>query len=51
MKLEEMGYTKVVHDGSELEEAIRDMENLNVGFVFDNKLAINTLTEMMEECS
>ena len=48
LQLEKMGYTKVVNNGSELEKAITEIDNLKVGFTFDNKLAIETLTRMME---
>lgn len=48
-KLEEMGYTKVVNNSLELEHAIRRIDNLKTGFDFDNRLAIATLTRVMEE--
>jgi len=47
-KMEEMGYTKVVHTVSELEDAIKEIDHLKVGFAFDNQLAIKTLTRVME---
>jgi len=48
LQLEKMGYTKVVNNGSGLEKAISEIDNLKVGFAFDNKLAIETLTRMVE---
>ena len=48
-KLEELGYTRVVNNTDELEEAIQNVENLRIGFDFDNKLAISTLREAVEE--
>lgn len=47
-KLEEMGYTKVVHNVSELENAINRIDDLKTGFNFDNRLAIATLTKIVE---
>jgi UDP-N-acetylglucosamine transferase subunit ALG13 len=48
-KLEEMGYTKVVTNSGELEHAIRNIDQLKVGFKFDNTLAIQTLHKTVEE--
>jgi UDP-N-acetylglucosamine transferase subunit ALG13 len=48
-KLEELGYTKVVRNADELEKAILDLENLKVGFNFDNSLAIQTLRNIIEK--
>lgn len=48
-KLEEMGYTKVVNNFLELQNAIRQIDNLKTGFEFDNELAVATLTRIMEE--
>ncbi len=48
-KLEELGYTKVVRNTSELEKAILSMDSLKTGFVFDNSLAISKLHTAMEE--
>lgn len=48
-KLVEMGYTKVVSNTLELGEAIREIDDLEVGFTFDNTLAISTLTRVIEE--
>ena len=47
-KLEELGYTKVVKNTDELEEAIINIENLKVGFNFNNNLAIQTLKKIIE---
>lgn len=47
-KLEEMGYTKVVNDVAELEKAVYQIDKLKSGFNFDNKLAIVTLSRIME---
>ena len=49
LKLREMGYTKVVRDISELEDAINQIDSLRTDFNFDNRLAIVTLTTIMEE--
>lgn len=48
LQLEKIGYTKVVNNALELEEAISEIDNLKVGFNFDNTLAIDTLTKTME---
>ena len=48
LSLQKMGYTKVVNNALELEEAINEIDSLKVGFDFDNELAINTLTNLME---
>jgi len=49
VKLEEMGYTAVVHNAKELKEAIGRLDRLRTGFEFDNTMAINRLTEIVEE--
>lgn len=49
LELEKKGYTKVVNNTSELGKAIGEMDNVKVGFTFDNQLAIETLTRLMEE--
>jgi UDP-N-acetylglucosamine transferase subunit ALG13 len=51
MKLEELGYTKVVHDARQLQEAIRDCQSIRTGFTFDNTLAVSTLKSVLEEAS
>ena len=47
-RLEELGYTKVVQNADELEEAILDIHRLAVGFDFNNSKAISTLQGVME---
>lgn len=49
LKLEEMGYTKVVHDASELKSAIQRLEEIRTGFVFDNRRAIEKLNEIIKQ--
>jgi UDP-N-acetylglucosamine transferase subunit ALG13/ribosomal protein L33 len=48
LKLEEMGYTKVVTNELELENAIGQLDDIKTGFEFDNKLAITTLNRIIE---
>ena len=48
-KLEEMGYTRVVNTTSELEEAIKNIDSLKIGFTFDNSMAIETLHEAVND--
>jgi UDP-N-acetylglucosamine transferase subunit ALG13 len=48
-KLEELGYTKVVNNASELEEAIVNIDSYKTGFEFNNKLAITNLHKEMED--
>ena len=48
-KLEEMGYTKVVNNVSELRTAIEQTDKLKSGFKFDNSLAIETLKKALED--
>ena len=48
LKLEEMGYTKVVSDVEELKKAISDINHLKSGYEFNNRLAISTLNVAME---
>jgi UDP-N-acetylglucosamine transferase subunit ALG13 len=47
-KLQELGYTTVVKNIDELENAIINIENLRTGFDFNNCLAILTLKKEME---
>jgi len=47
LKLEELGYTRVVHNTDELEAAVKEIDKLKTGFVFDNRLAIETLERMI----
>ncbi len=51
IKLEEMGYTRVVHDARQLQEAIGDCQSIRTGFIFDNTLAVSTLKAVLEELS
>jgi UDP-N-acetylglucosamine transferase subunit ALG13 len=48
-KLAELGYTKVVKNASELEQAIVDIHTCKTGFEFNNQLAIANLHKAMEE--
>jgi hypothetical protein len=48
LRLEEMGYTFVVHNIRDLKEAIGRITTLKVGFPFDNSLAIAKLKELVE---
>ena len=48
IKLEELGYTKAVHNADELEIAIKNINQLKTGYKFDNSLAISKLTELVE---
>jgi UDP-N-acetylglucosamine transferase subunit ALG13 len=48
-KLEEMGYTRVVTNTEELENAVENVETLKIGFNFNNRLAISTLEKALEE--
>jgi UDP-N-acetylglucosamine transferase subunit ALG13 len=51
LRLEELGYTKVVRNTDELENAIKNIDSLKVGFNFDNTLAIQTLKQIIEGTS
>jgi beta-1,4-N-acetylglucosaminyltransferase len=48
LKLEELGYTRVVRNTSELGKAILNIGDLKVGYNFDNTLAIQTLKKIIE---
>ncbi|MBW2109202.1 MAG: hypothetical protein JRI36_11145 [Deltaproteobacteria bacterium] len=48
LKLESMGYTKVVSNTFELHDAVTKIDQLKTGFVFDNTLAIQTLQKAIE---
>lgn len=48
-KLEKLGYTKVATNLEELKKAIEKLEEIEVGFEFDNTLAIETLKSVIEE--
>ena len=47
MKLQKLGYTYVVHDVAELRAAMDKLDGLKVGFDFDNSLAIERLTHLV----
>ena len=49
LKLEELGYTRVVHNIQELKNAIQQLDKIKTGFKFDNQLAISTLTKIVED--
>ena len=51
LRLEELGYTKVVRDVSQLREAIKNTDTIRTGFTFDNTLAVSTLITVLEEAS
>lgn len=48
-KLEELGYTKVVSCVEQLELAINSINEIKIGYLFDNKFAINKLNELVEK--
>jgi UDP-N-acetylglucosamine transferase subunit ALG13 len=48
LKLEELRYTRVVHNLSELREAVAQLDVIRTGFAFDNTLAVSTLEEILE---
>ena len=48
LRLQELGYTRVVHNAEEMSSAIMNIDGLKVGFAFDNTLAIRTLRSMVE---
>ena len=50
-KLEEMGYTKVVRNIEDLQNAIQNIDKLKVGYNFDNTYAIQTLRQIIEGTS
>ena len=47
-RLQEMGYTFVVNN--EMKDAIKNLDNLSVGFKFDNSLAILKLKKINTGC-
>jgi len=47
LRLEELGFTYVVHDVKGMKSAITNINKLNVGFAFDNTLAISTLRSLV----
>lgn len=48
-ELQRLGYTKIVNNTDELERAVRRIENLKVGFNFDNSRAISALHKVVQE--
>lgn len=48
-KLQQMGYTRVVNNVSEMRRAASELDSIRTGFDFDNTLAIITLNRAMEE--
>jgi beta-1,4-N-acetylglucosaminyltransferase len=48
-KLEELGFTKVVNCVEQLESAIRNINEIKVGYSFNNYMAINKLNELVEK--
>lgn len=48
-RLEELGFTRVVNNIHELEQAVLSIPELKTGFVFDNSLAITNLHKALEE--
>ena len=47
-KLEELGYTKVVNNIEQLEEAINAINDIKTGYNFDNNLAIIKLNNIVK---
>jgi beta-1,4-N-acetylglucosaminyltransferase len=48
-KLEELGYTKVVNCIEQLESAVKNINEIKVGYLFDNYMAINKLNELVKK--
>jgi beta-1,4-N-acetylglucosaminyltransferase len=48
-KLEEMGYTKVVFNTQQLETAIQNINEIKLGYKFDNHLAIKKLESLLAD--
>jgi UDP-N-acetylglucosamine transferase subunit ALG13 len=48
-KLEDMGFTKVVNNSEQMENAIRNINNLRFGFNFNNCLAIQKLKKLVNK--
>ncbi len=48
LRLEELGFTKVVNSTHEMEEAVVNIASLKVGFTFDNSMAIAMLHEIVK---
>jgi beta-1,4-N-acetylglucosaminyltransferase len=51
LQLEKMGYTIVVNNITEMEQAISKLTNIRTGFNFDNQRAIKTLNQYMEDAA
>jgi UDP-N-acetylglucosamine transferase subunit ALG13 len=47
-KLEEMGYTKVVYNTEQLETAITNINEIKLGYPFDNNIVIKKLNHLVE---
>jgi UDP-N-acetylglucosamine transferase subunit ALG13 len=47
IRLAELGYTYVVHDAEEMRRAIERLDDLKVGFAFDNSRAVATLRRLV----
>ena len=47
-KLEEMGYTKVVNSPEQLEDAIKNISKIKLGYNFNNSFAIQKLKNLMD---
>ncbi len=48
-RLEDLGYTTVVRNTSELEQAVLNIQHLKTGFDFNNTMAISNLHKALEE--
>ena len=49
LKLQQLGFAKVVNNKEELLEAVENIDKIKTGFQFDNSLAVSTLNQVMEE--
>ena len=47
-KLEELGYTRVVKNVNEMESAIIKLDQIKIGYKFDNSLATQKLQNLLE---
>ena len=43
-----MGFTKVVKSAEQMEAAIKNINNIKIGYKFDNYLAIDKLKNLVE---
>lgn len=48
LRLGDLGYVFVVHDAEDLRNAVNNLENLRVGFHFDNGQALSMLRKLIE---